>query len=220
MSRVLAFDQKCFLRSLAKVVNADQLRSFIRRSPDHHHYKWSYLDALLQPLESNQFPRTRLRDLNFALGNLLVQSQRDSAFKSQNRLYLASLYLYINQVKPSGIQLTEAAVRLALESLIPTGDRKLLEMFGQFLRWLIDPNVVHRDAESFFVRLGIVIIKGEVSRVDEAELAEIAAQLPSWVGGLAEIRLLSDDPNFPQSWRRLLGTIKARERVEHLLGLR
>jgi hypothetical protein len=219
MSAKAQFTPESYLRSLAQVVSAAEVQKFIERSPDHHHYKWDYLAALIRPIESAQFPRKSLSDLNFALSNLLIQLDDEGSLKSSSRLYLASLYIYVSQVQRGGSQLQDTAIRLALESLVDSEDRDRLELFQEFLRWLLSREVAHSDAESYFIRLGIAIARGQISEVDDSELREIEANLPSWVRGTKEVRLLSNDPKFSESWGRLLRKIRIRERIRPLLGL-
>jgi hypothetical protein len=219
MSAKYKFNPESYFRSFSPAVSPAEVRRFIRRSPDHHHFKWDYLNSLVRPLELGQLPESNLSDLNFALGNLLIQLDDEGSLKPLSRLYLASLYLYVTQVHPGGSQLQDTAVRVALDSLIGNDDQERLELFTEFLSWLLNPKVAHRDAENFFVRLGVLIARTQLSIVKPSEFRMIKSHLPSWIRGVQEVRLLSSDPKFSQSWRRLLGKIESRERIEALLGL-
>jgi hypothetical protein len=208
-----------YLRSLAQIVSESEVQKFIKRSADHHHYKWDYVGVLIQPLKSGRFPRTHLGDLNFALANLLVQLRDERSLRPASKLYLSSLYLYVSQVQPGGMQLTETATNLALDCVIGDDDRERLELFAKFLNWLLDPKIAHHDAEPYFIKLGIVIVKGQISEVADSELHRMETHLPSWIRGSKEVKLLSDNPKFPESWNRLLRKIKIGERIKPLLGL-
>ena len=48
---------------------------------------------------------------------------------------------------------------------------------------------------------------------------ELKKTLPSWIDGSRDVKLLTVDPDFPQSWEPILSKVKARKQVELLLGM-
>lgn len=209
---------KTFLRHMAQTVRSSDIRRIAKQSADHDRYKWDYVDALIQPLQTGRFPEVRVGELNFILGNLLTALDGDPKVKPANCLYLASLYLYVRQTNPQAMQLSETAIRLALHSIVNSKSPTQFELFWRFLDWLLEVSAARRDADSYFVRLGAGIAKAQMDGGKRLNVDEIERSLPSWVRGAKDVRLLTDDAKFPHSWKPLLTHFETSRDIKRLLG--
>ena len=207
-----------FLRYMAQTVRSSDIRRIAKQSADHAHYKWDYVNALIQPLQTRRFPEVRVGELNFILGNLLIALDGDAKVKPANCLYLASLYLYVRQANPQAMQLSETAIRLALHSIINSKSPGQFELFWQFLDWLLEVSAGRCDADSYFVRLGAGIAKAQMDGGKRLNVDEIERSLPCWVRSAKDVRLLTDDAKFPDSWKPLLTHLETSSDIKRLLG--
>ena len=215
------FTPEIYLRFLESVVSKRHLCAFIRNSPDYHQYGRGHLDAFTRPLSSGCFPSADAVDLHFDLGEIIGALDAGSKARIGGvcRVYLASLYLYLSQIHPRGMSLESVAVRIALENLIDEKETKLFHLFRQFLLWLMELDNAHKNAESYFIRVGYIIANAQLPNYSIPSLHEMRSYLPSGIKDFKSVRLLADDPSFPTSWNGLLQKIEYREQIEPLLGI-
>lgn len=208
-----------YLRNLGGKVSIQKVKTLAKRSPDCSQFGRGYLDFLSEPLKLYRFPENEPDDLNFFLGNLLIGTGAEAAsdLPKVETLYLASYYLYLTQRYPRGLHLESIAVRVSLEAVWDLKDREMILLFSRFLLWLVEGCSPVEGAESFFIRLGYAICENELSSKNGIfDTRDMKRFLPSWVNG--NVGRLTDDPDFPQSWDRVLRRIGCGEEVALLIG--